>query len=420
MGASASSSRAQAVGSTLCGFAHGMLSLIAFRALQGIGAGAVQPVAYTIVGDIYSPTERARVQGFLSSVFGFAAVIGPTLGAFLVEHADWSIVFWINLPVGALAIAMLAAFFHERPHPRPPRIDYLGSILLMLGGGALMMAMIQGGSLSPWMLALCLAVGVGALAGLVRRERHTPAPMLPFRLWRNRTIALGNFGSFAIGAVMISVSGFLPIYVQGVMGLGAATAGAVLGTMSISWAAASIAAGRVMLRTSYRTSAMIGGTALVLGSAVLIGLTPTRGPVWAGVGALLVGTGMGFCNTTYLVSVQAAAALSDRGAATASNLFMRIVGQSVGAALFGALVNFGLMRHAGQTDAAERLMSPMLRQGLGATEIATLTDAMAWALRNVHVVGALLGLVVVVLATRLPRLLSPATLTDEKLSGRSG
>src|SRR5580704_10228412 len=406
------------VGSTLCGFAHGMLSLIAFRALQGIGAGAVQPVAYTIVGDIYSPTERARVQGFLSSVFGCAAVVGPTLGAFLVEHANWSIVFWINLPVGALAFAMLAAFFHERPHPRPPRIDYLASILLMLGG-ALMMAMIQGGSLSPWMLAACLTVGTGALAGLVRRERHAQAPMLPFRLWRSPTIALGNAGSFAIGAVMISVGGFLPIYVQGVMGRGAATTGAVLGTMSISWAVASIVAGRVMLRTSYRVSAMIGGAALVLGSVVLIGLTPTRGPLWAGVGALLVGTGMGFCNTTYLVSVQAAAALRDRGAATASTMFMRIVGQSVGAALFGALVNLGLMRHAAQGDVAERLMAPLLRQSLGTAEIMTLTEAMASALRNVHVVGALIGLVVLALATRLPRALSPATLPDEKLSGHS-
>jgi EmrB/QacA subfamily drug resistance transporter len=407
------------LGSTLCGFARGMLALIAFRALQGLGAGAVQPVAYTIVGDIYSPTERARVQGFLSSVFGCAAVVGPTLGAFLVEHANWSIVFWINLPVGALAFAMLAAFFHERPHPRPPRIDYLASILLMLGGGALMMALIQGGSLSPWMLAACLTVGTGALTGLVRRERHAEAPMLPFRLWRSRTIALGNTGSFAIGAVMISVGGFLPIYVQGVMGRGAATSGAVLGTMSISWAVASIVAGRVMLRTSYRISALIGGAALVLGSVVLVGLTPTRGPVWAGAGALLVGTGMGFCNTTYLVSVQAAAALRDRGAATASTMFMRIVGQSVGAALFGALVNFGLMHHAAQGDVAERLMAPLLRQSLSTVEVTTLTEAMASALRNVHVVGALIGLVVLALATRLPRALSPATLPDEKVSGRS-
>ena len=118
------------LGSTLCGFAHDMFWLIAFRAIQGMGAGAVQPVAYAIVGDIYTPTERAKVQGFLSSVFGVSAVIGPTLGAFLVEHASWSVIFWVNLPIGALAMAMLGAFLREQPHHKPPPIDYLASLLL--------------------------------------------------------------------------------------------------------------------------------------------------------------------------------------------------------------------------------------------------------------------------------------------------
>jgi MFS family permease len=245
--------------------------------------------------------------------------------------------------------------------------------------------------------------------------------MLPFRLWRNRVIALGNAGSFSIGAVMISVTGFLPMYVQGVMGRSASATGAVLGTMSISWALASIVAGRVMLRSSYRVTAMIGGAALVLGSIALIALTPARSPTWASAGALLIGTGMGFCNTTYLVSVQAAASLRERGAATASTLFTRIVGQSVGAALFGALVNVGLMWHAAEArDVAARLMAPALRQSLPAAEIMTLTEALASALRNVHVVAALIGLVVLALATRLPRALNPATGADEKLSGGRG
>ena len=160
------------LGSTLCGFAHDMYALIAFRALQGMGAGAIQPVAYAIVGDIYTPAERAKVQGFLSSVFGVAAIVGPTLGAFLIEHASWSVVFWINLPVGAIAMAMLATFLHEQPHDKASRIDYLASFLLMLGGGALMMAMIQAGRLSPWLLAILVAVGIGALAALVRHERQ--------------------------------------------------------------------------------------------------------------------------------------------------------------------------------------------------------------------------------------------------------
>ncbi len=380
------------LGSTLCGFAQGMFALIAFRALQGMGAGAIQPVAYAIVGDIYTPAERARVQGYLSSVFGIAAIVGPTLGAFLVEHASWSAIFWINLPIGALAMAMLAAFLREQPHPKPPPIDYLASLLLTLGAGALMLAMIQGAHMPLWLLAGCIVVGLATIAALVRHERHAPAPMLPMRFWSNRVIALGNFGSFGIGAVMMSVTGFLPVYLQGVMGRDAITTGIVLGAMSISWTAASISAGRLMIRTSYRATAMLGGAMLALGSAVLVIMTPGSSALWATAGALLVGVGMGSCNTTYLVSVQGAAALRERGAATASNMFMRIVGQATGAALFGALVNAGVAHWAPAVG-----------------DVA----ALAMALRSVHIVGTVAGLVVLFLGTRLPALLSPTTGADK-------
>ena len=401
------------LGSTLCGFATDMYWLIAFRALQGMGAGAVQPVAYAIVGDIYSPAERAKVQGFLSSVFGISAVIGPTLGAFLVEHANWSAVFWVNLPIGALAMLMLGAFLREQPHHKPPPIDYLASLLLTVGAGALMLAMIQAAQLPVWLLAVLAAVGVAALWLLVRHERHAPAPMLPIRFWTNKVIALGNFGSFAIGAVMMSVTGFLPTYLQGVMGRGASAIGAAVAAMSISWAVASVLAGRLMLHTSYRASAMLGGAMLALGSTVLVLMTPQSSTAWAVLGALIVGIGMGSCNTTYLVSVQGAAALRERGAATASNMFMRIVGQSTGAALYGALVNAGIAYYAPHAErVADRLMEPTLRQALGPAEIATLTEAMASALRNVHIVAALVGLVVLFLGSRLPALLGPATLPD--------
>lgn len=398
------------LGSTLCGFAHDMYWLIAFRALQGMGAGAVQPVAYAIVGDIYTPTERAKVQGFLSSVFGISAVVGPTLGAFLVEHASWSVIFWVNLPIGALAMAMLAAFLKEHPHHKPPPIDILASVLLTTGAGALMLAMIQAAQLPLWLLLACVVGGIAALWALVRHERHAPGPMLPIRFWTNRIIALGNFGSFTIGAVMMSVTGFLPTYIQGVMGQGAAATGVALGAMSIAWATASVLSGRLMLHASYRTSAMLGGAMLALGSLVLIVMTPGSGPAWAAFGALLVGFGMGSCNTTYLVSVQGAAALRERGAATASNMFMRIVGQSTGAALFGALVNAGLAHYAPQAPhVADRLMEPALRQALDADQSATLIAAMAASLRNVYLAAALGGLIVLVLGFRLPARLNPRT-----------
>ncbi|MBV8187601.1 MAG: MFS transporter [Alphaproteobacteria bacterium] len=394
------------LGSTLCGFAQSMPALVGFRALQGIGGGAIQPVTYTIVGDVYTPAERARVQGFLSGVFGFSAIVGPSLGAFLVQHADWSIIFWINLPVGTLAIAMLATFYREPAHPKPPRINYLAPLLLMLGGSALMAALIQGGTLSRPVLVGCVAIGVAALAGLVFRERHAEAPMLPFRLWRNRVVALTNGGCFAMGMVMLSVTAFVPLYVQGVMGRSATATGAVLGTMSVSWALSGAIAGRILVHTGYRTTAMIGGAALAIGSIVLVAVTPARGPLWVGAGTMLVGIGMGFCNTTFLVSVQAAVERTQRGTGTASNIFSRLVGQSVGAALFGGLVNLGVMLIVPEArDAAENLMDPALRRGLPADELVALTQAMAAALQNVHLVAAVAGVAALVVGSRLPRTL---------------
>ncbi len=330
------------LGSTLCGFAHGMPMLIACRAIQGLGAGAVQPLAYTIVGDIYTPIERARVQGLLSSVFGVSAIVGPSLGAFLVEHVSWAAVFWVNLPIGLAAMAMLAAFYPERPRNKAHRIDYAGAALLTVGGGLLMLALVQGASLARGTLVLCIGVGAAAMAALTWHERRVAEPMLPFKLWRHRTVALSGLGSFTIGALMMGVVGFLPAYVQNVMGLDALAAGLALGAMSVSWAAASFAAGHLMIRTSYRTTAAIGGAGLLSGSLLLLAMTPHSGVLWAGAGALLIGIGMGSCNTTFLVSVQAAVDWHERGAATSSNMFMRIVGQAVGAALFGALVNISL------------------------------------------------------------------------------
>jgi EmrB/QacA subfamily drug resistance transporter len=396
------------IGSALCGFAPGMLWLIVFRTLQGLGAGAVQPVAYIIAGDIYTPAQRARVQGLLSGCFGVAAIVGPSAGAFLVEHADWAIIFWINLPIGAVAIAMLAAFLREQPLKRSHQIDYLGSLLLMFGAGILTVALVQAESLGMSLFVLCVLAGVAALAALWWHERRAAEPMLPLELWRSRVVMLGNLGSFAIGAVMMGVSAFLPTYVQGVMNRSAAAAGIALSAMSVSWSIASVVAGQVMIKTSYRVSAVFGALALTLGSAVLVAMTPVSALAWAAVGALLIGVGMGFCNTTFLVAVQASVNWQSRGAATSSNMFMRTAGQSTGAALFGAMVNFGIQHHAPQAgNIVDRLMDPTMRQHLGAAAITQLTAALAAALQNVYLVSGLLGLVALALAAALPARLSP-------------
>ena len=407
------------VASLLCGLAWGMGSLIFFRALQGAGAGAIQPIATTIVGDIYTPAERARVQGYLSGVFGAAAVCGPPLGALLVEHASWSFVFWINLPIGAVSFAMLALFLHERREVQEHRIDFAGSALLSLGAGALMLVMMQAHSLSLGAISALTAGGALALILLARLEQRAPEPMFPAALWRTRVIALGNLGGFTNGAVVMAVSGYLPTYVQGAMGESVLSGGMALAASSISWALASVAAGRLIVRTSYRLAAVIGGLSLIAGSVMLAALEPSRGLAWAIAGSFVIGIGMGFCNTAFVVSIQASVDWNQRGVATSSFMFMRIVGQSVGAVVFGAVLNFDLYRRAPEAaDLVNRLLNPGLRRGLGSAELAYLSDAIASSLHLVFVLACVAAVVTLVLAWALPAALSPTrSLSGRKVEG---
>ena len=231
--------------------------------------------------------------------------------------------------------------------------------------------------------------------------------MVPFRLWCNRVIALANFGIFGSGSTMMTVSAFLPTYVQGVMGRSPGMAGLVLGCLSVSWMFASFAGGRLMIRTSYRVAASLGGLALLVGALMLTRLQPQSPVVWPAAGSLVMGVGMGFCNTAFMVSIQASVGWSERGVATGANMFMRMIGQSFGAALGGAILNFGVIRHApGMADAVNRLLERASRQGLAAGEIANLTNAVGTSLHEVYWVTTLIAALTLVLALGFPARLS--------------
>ncbi|HEY2229559.1 MAG TPA: MDR family MFS transporter [Xanthobacteraceae bacterium] len=396
------------VGSTACGLISTMVPLIAFRTLQGLGAGAIQSIATTIIGDIYAPAERARLQGWLSSVWGLAAVIGPVLGAFIVEHLHWAFVFWINLPIGIAAIAILAIFLHERIHLRQHHIDYVGSALLMLGVGAIMMVVVQAESLERPVIAALLVAGTLALILLVVNERRSREPIVPFALLGNRIIAAGNLGGLTIGALLTCVVGFLPTYVQGAMGRSPTTTGIVIAVLSVIWAAASIVAGRLMVRTSYRLTGAIGAIALIFGCAILIALDESNSLTSVNVGAALIGLGMGFCNTTFLVSVQTSVGWSERGAATSSVLFMRTIGQALGAGIAGAILNFSLARTAPSAgETLNQLLAPSLRIGLDAQLIEQLSHAIASSLHDVYVIAGVLAALTLALVPLLPAGMGP-------------
>jgi EmrB/QacA subfamily drug resistance transporter len=406
--------------SLLCGLAWGMGSFIFFRALQGIGAGAIQPIATTIVGDIYTPEERARVQGYLSGVFGVAAVLGPPLGAFIIEYVSWSFVFWINLPIGAASFAMLGWFLRERRQTRGHRIDYAGSALLSIGAGALMLVLIQAQSLGGAAIVTLAAGGALALIALAVNEKRAAEPIFPAALWRNRVIAVSNLGAFTNGALIMAISGYLPTYVQGAMGGSVLSAGLVLGASSMSWAFASFAAGRLMVRTSYRLVAVIGDLSLVAGSLLLVALEPARGLAWATAASFTIGIGMGFCNTAFIVAIQASVGWGARGAATSSYMFMRIVGQSVGAAVFGAVLNFGLHQHAPEAgDLINRLLDPALRRSFGSAQLARFAEAISSSLNLVYIIAALAALITLALACSLPGALSPTRPHDRMVARES-
>ena len=241
-----------------------MVPLVLFRALQGAGAGAIQPIATTIIGDIYEPTERARIQGYISGVFGVAAIIGPTLGAFLVEHVTWS------SRVLDQSADRGDDLRHVRAVPaRAPGTAAASHRLSRLGTDDVRCRRVDVGSgrvrqfRRVATIASLAAAGVVLLAVLAAHERDAPEPVLPLRLWRHRVIAVGSLSGLTAGIVMMSINGFLPLYVQGAMGRSPTAAGLALGAASVSWTFASLAAGRLMIRTSYRLAATIGGVSLM-------------------------------------------------------------------------------------------------------------------------------------------------------------
>jgi EmrB/QacA subfamily drug resistance transporter len=394
-------------GSVLCGFAWSMVSLIAFRVVQGIGAGGLVPIAQTVVGDLYTPVERARLQGYLSSIWALGSIIGPLVGAFLVAHTIWPMVFWVNVPIGAVAAGMLILWLHEDLKPREHSIDYVGTGLMVAGSGLLMFAVVQAPHLPRQTFAALLAASVGILALFFQHERRAPEPMLPIALLRNRVLAAGSIGCFALGAIIMGSSAFLSLYVQGVMGRSAIAAGIVLMTPSVTWPIGSSSGGWLMLRTSYRATTAMGAVPLLVGSLMLVLLDPASGPWLAGVGAALVGIGMGLTNNTFTVAIQGSVGWAQRGVATSTMSFMRQVGQAIGAAVFGGTINAELASRGASGDIVDRIMDPALRKTIAAAEIAPLTEAIAHGLHHVYVITSALCLLVLATAVLLPPRLRP-------------
>ncbi|MEU7767251.1 MDR family MFS transporter [Nocardia sp. NPDC049190] len=331
-----------ALGSLLCGVATSMLGLIIFRAVQGIGAGAIQPMTMTIAGDLYTLSERAKVQGYLASVWAMSSVAGPLLGGIFAEYVSWRWIFLINLPLSALAGWMLVRNFAESAPRRRQHVDYLGAALLTVGAGALILGLLEGGQAWAWASPTGIGVFVGGAALLVlfaMVERRADNPILPLWVFTRRVVIASGLVAVLIGAILLGLTSYVPTYTQGVLGTGALVAGLTVGALTLGWPLAASQAGKVYLRIGFRTTAVIGSVLVTLGAAstLLITMDSTLWQVAAS--CFVIGTGMGLVATPTLIAAQTSAEWTERGVVTSANMFARSIGSAVGVAVFGAIVN---------------------------------------------------------------------------------
>ncbi len=392
-------------GSMLSGLSGSMLELILFRTIQGLGAGAVQPIAFTIIGDIFDTARRARMQGLFSGVWGVAAIIGPALGGVITSTVGWRWVFYINVPVGVVAGVLIGVALHEHVTHRRHRLDWWGAITLSAGVVVALFAVSDGGELFGWVsppMALLIAAALACLVGFVLIERRAPEPLIDFELVRRPIIGVGlGIGTLA-GVVMFGLTTYVPPMVQGVHGGTPVDAGAAVAAMSIGWPIGSIVGGRTMLRIGTRPTVLAGGVMLVLGCAVITQLG-TLTALWeAMLGSAITGLGMGLTTTPILVVIQGVVPWRQRGVATGLVQFSRTIGGAVGVGLMGAALT------AGVGNSASAILDPIRSTQIPRAQLLSMRDALSGSLGLIYVsllvcaVGALLLAIRAMPATEAP------------------
>ena len=396
------------LGSILSGLAGSMPGLIGMRVLQGLGAGAVAPIVITMIGDLYTLRERARVQGLFSGVWGVSSLAGPALGGVLTDHLSWRWVFFVTVPFGAVAAWILARHVHERVEPRTPRpIDWAGAAWLAGGSGALLMAVLGGQGRPAWATAAWLAAAVALVVLLLRQERRAADPVLPLDLLERPAIAAAILGSFVFGGLLFGIDTYVPLFVQGVLGGTATDAGRMITPLFLSWAVSVSVAAAVVVRLGYRATAVAGSSLIALGLlGVACGsLVPHAARPVIAAGLVVMGLGMGPTSLSYILSVQNAVPWGRRGSATGAVTFVRTIGGALVVGLLGATLEWELAhRLAGAPglDIAAALR-PETHARLAPAALASVRSAMGLSLRDVFLQMCALAALGLACSAGLPR-----------------
>ena len=331
------------IGSALSGAAQNMGQLIVFRMIQGLGAGALMTLGYTIIGELFGLERRARMQGYISSVWGVASLIGPWVGGMLTDYVSWRWVFYINLPIGAIAMAVLATTLRGIPRPvRQPVVDWAGIALFAAGVSAILLAIVEAGRVGAWStidVVALLGLGGLVLVGFVVVERRAAEPIVPPRLFKNRMVVAAVVTRFLAGMAMFGALSFVPLFLQSVTGASATGAGLVLTPFVLGWVLTSVLSARLVLRVGFRKVVFTGMAALT-GAFLLFtrwSAALTHGA--AMVDVLLAGVGMGLVVVPMLIAVQSVVARQDLGAATSMTQFFMSIGGTLGLSVMGAVMS---------------------------------------------------------------------------------
>ncbi|MCA1582729.1 MAG: MFS transporter [Acidobacteria bacterium] len=349
-------------GALACAFARTMPALIVARALQGLGAGGMIPVTLTIAADIYSLEERAKVQGFFSGVWGFASLAGPLAGAFLTVHFGWRSIFTINVPLGLIALAIVASRLRESRASLPDPIDLAGASTLALGFALLLFGVMRapGGAGEPAALRPALfAAGIATLTLFVWLQMRREHPLVPPELFRRWETASPYLAAIVMGTMVYAVDAYVPLFVQGARGGTATAAGAVVTPLVLMWALSAAAGARMVVRVGFRFTARVGAVLALLGIALLLTGALVNGSVaWMSVACGVIGAGLGPSSIAQVLAIQHVAAERQRGIATSLVPFFRTVGGSLGVGALGGIFAAGLsLRLGGQMEAASRFLA---------------------------------------------------------------
>jgi EmrB/QacA subfamily drug resistance transporter len=394
------------VGSVLCGLAGSMEQLILFRGIQGLGAGGVLPLAFTIIGEIFTLEQRAKMQGVFSGVWGVSSVIGPLIGGFLVDQVSWHWVFFINVIPGIAAVGLVWFAWKDPARDMSVKVgvDYAGAALLTLGALSLLLGFNELGSVFG---RVSLALAAALFAALAWVERRADDPILPFHLFHDRLFTVAILHGVLAGWAMFGSLSYVPLFVQAVLGTSATEAGISLTPMSLLWTLASVLGGPLLLRVGYRTLAVFGMALLVAGTFLMsqIGVHSSMLAIMAYTG--IMGMGMGFSIPAFLIAVQTSVRKEDLGAATSTVQFSRSIGGTLGVSILGVALSYGLainLRSAGiepTSVSLDDLLSPLA--SINAAMDAPLRQALSVSIANMFMiafVAALAGMVAVLFTPR--------------------